>query len=371
MIKIRQYKPNEGRAKRWQCDIRVRLPCGNIYRERILAPGSNKSGAKRWADRRIDHLIKFGHDRNPGTSSTASDRDETVECPTVPTLEEFRSRYMREYAEANKEKPSSIASKESIIRVHLVPHFGSTRLDKFTTIDVQKLKLKLKSRRPKTINNILTVLSSLLKTAVEWRVIEKMPIRIQLVKVPEKKVSFYSRQEYTALVACAENIDPRIHIMVLLGGEAGLRLGESIGLRWEDVCFNDKMLTVQRSVWRGHVGSTKGNRIRRVPMTKRLVNALLEFQGTAIGPMVFYRDCGKPVNSRWVIYRLNKAQSAANLPRKGIHILRHSMISALAMKSAPVRVIQELAGHVDIGTTIGYMHVSDQSRSDVIKLLDD
>ena len=62
--------------------------------------------------------------------------------------------------------------------------------------------------------------------------------------------------------------------MVLLGGDAGLRLGEIIALEWRDVDLQARRLTVQRSDWQGHVTVPKGGRSRQLPMTQRLTAAL-------------------------------------------------------------------------------------------------
>jgi len=62
-----------------------------------------------------------------------------------------------------------------ILRVHLIPALGHKRLDAITSEDVQRLKRNLEAKSPKTVNNTLTVLNVLLKKAVEWEVIERMP----------------------------------------------------------------------------------------------------------------------------------------------------------------------------------------------------
>jgi integrase len=54
----------------------------------------------------------------------------------------------------------------------------------------------------------------------------------------------------------------------------------------------------------------------------------------------------------------------------GVHILRHTFCSHLAMRGAPVRAIQELAGHADLTTTMRYMHLSPASLQQAIGLLD-
>src|SRR6266699_2891770 len=63
------------------------------------------------------------------------------------------------------------------------------------------------------------------------------------------------------------------------------------------------------------------------------------------------------------------AQRLAGLHRAGVHVLRHTFCSHLAMKGAPARAIQELAGHADLSTTQRYMHLSPTATEDAIRLL--
>ena len=93
----------------------------------------------------------------------------------VPTLQEFAPRFVDGHARANRQKPSGIASKNAILRLYLIPAFGRKRLDAIKSEDVQRLKAQLEIKSPKTVNNVLAVLSMLLKKAVEWDVIERMP----------------------------------------------------------------------------------------------------------------------------------------------------------------------------------------------------
>ncbi len=59
-------------------------------------------------------------------------------------------------------------------------------------------------KAPKTVNNALTVLSVMLKKAVEWDVIERMPCRIQLLPVPKSSASFHDFEQYERLVEDGE-----------------------------------------------------------------------------------------------------------------------------------------------------------------------
>jgi integrase len=121
---------------------------------------------------------------------------------------------------------------------------------------------------------VLTVLNVLLKTAVAWGVMHRVPCAINLLRVAKSAASFYDFEEYERLVEAAHADSPTAYLVALLGGEAGLRCGEMMALEWSDVNLAKQQLTVARSEWKGHVTATKGGRVRYLPMTVRLANAL-------------------------------------------------------------------------------------------------
>src|SRR5581483_7597322 len=142
-VKVRRYR-NGG----WEVDVTVRLPDGSRRRERSKAPVSSKSAAHGWGEDRERHLLQHGPPQPP---------------KEVPTLETFAPRFLDGYAIANRQKPSVIEANESILKAHLIPLFGSKRLDAITSEEVQGIKRRLADRSPKTVNNVLSVLNMLLK----------------------------------------------------------------------------------------------------------------------------------------------------------------------------------------------------------------
>ena len=82
--------------------------------------------------------------------------------------------------------------------MHLVPALGARHLDAITTEDVQRLKRALENRSPKTVNNVLTVLNTLLKQAVAWDVIETVPCTIRLLKAPRAEAQFHDFEAFQA-----------------------------------------------------------------------------------------------------------------------------------------------------------------------------
>jgi site-specific recombinase XerD len=77
-----------------------------------------------------------------------------------------------------------------------------------------------------------------------------------------------------------------------------------------------------------------------------------------------------PITRDRVIKAVRGAQRVAGVPDQGVHVLRHTFCSHLAMKGAPARAIQELAGHADLSTTQRYMHLTPAATEDAIRLLD-
>jgi integrase len=234
---------------------------------------------------------------------------------------------------------------------------------------VQQLKRHLEDRAPKTVNNVLVVLNVLLKKAVEWDVIDRVPCVIRLLPLPKPSAGFYDFDDYERLIAAAKSLDARTHLIVLLGGEAGLRCGEMIALEWRDVNLQKRQLCVQRSEWKGHVTVPKGGRLRYVPLTIRLAAALREHRHLR-SDRVLCQPEGAAMSADIVKHHVERAARRAQIAESGVHRLRHTFCSHLAMRGAPARAIQELAGHKDLATTQRYMHLSPAALDSAIRLLD-
>ncbi len=350
----------------WEVDLRITLPDETKHRLRLKAPMKSRSAAERWGEARERHWYhKLTHPQS------------VVIHKEVPTLRAFAPRFLNGHARANRQKPSGIASKEMVLRVHLLPALGHKRLDAIKTENVQRLKGDLEVKSPKTVNNVLSVLSILLKKAVEWDVIDRMPCTVKLLPVPKGSTDFYDFGEYERLVEAAQLLDPRTHLIILLGGDAGLRCGEMVALEWKDVDLVNRQLTVSRSDWNGQVTTTKGGRSRHVPMTRRLAAALNEHRHLR-STRVLCQDDAEAFTRQIVQTRARRAAKRAGVlhgsPKSTggcVHILRHTFCSHLAMRGAPARAIQELAGHADLSMTQRYMHLSPAALDAAIRLLEE
>ena len=367
-VKLRSF-----RSGGFEVDIRFTYPDGSTFRRRFKAPVEGKTAARRWGEAREAELLKA-----PSPKERAEEERINKE---VPTLRDFGPRYIENHALADQLKASTVDWIEKTYKNHLYPELGDKPLDRIDDEDVQRLKARLADRNRKTVNNVLGILGHTLKTAVEWKVIDRLPCTVRMLKVSGALVKFYDFDDYKRLVEAAGAIDARTHLVVLLGGDAGLRRGEMLGLRWGDVDFKRRQLQVEEAVWerrkkdgtKGHdrvTDTPKGGRSRVVPLTDALFAALQAHRHLR-GDHVLYGNDGRPATSFFLRNLLEAAQKKAGLLSRtgGIHILRHTFCSHLAMRGAPAKAIQELAGHADLTTTMRYMHLSPAARQDAIALL--
>ncbi len=181
--------------------------------------------------------------------------------------------------------------------------------------------------------------------------------------------TFHDFDVYERLVEAARVTSPEAFLIVLLGGEAGLRCGEMIALEWADVDLTTRQLCVERADWDGYVTTPKGGRLRYIPLTVRLTQALREHRHLR-SPRVLCHEGGKGLNRNVVLGWVRRAARRAQIEKTGVHVLRHTFCSHLAMRGAPARAIQELAGHANITTTQRYMHLSPAAIEGAIRLLD-
>ena len=357
-VTIRPYERSQRGG--WEVDICMVLPDGSEARERRRAPVSAKQQAQRWGEARERQLLQDFLTR-PANETRNKE---------VPTLREFATRFIEEHAEANRQKPSGIYAKKSILRLYLEPLLGAKRLDDIKSADVQRLKRALRHLAPKTVNNVLTVLGKLLRVAVAWDVLAAMPCRIELLKSPKPEKSFYELDELARLLEAAGEIDAGARLLVLLGADAGLRRGEIVSLRWGDVDLVRREIAVRRADWNGIESLPKSGKGRTVELTSRLASALKQHRHQRSERVLCEAD-GTAITAATLSRWMRQATRRAGVKvAEGPHILRHTFCSHLAMRGAPLMAIKELAGHQDVSTTMGYMHLSPNAKRGAIALLE-
>jgi integrase len=287
----------------------------------------------------------------------------------VPTMKEFSREFLEVYAKANN-KPSELHTKTCAFRRHLVPEFGHLRLDQIDVRRIEHFKAKklAENLKAKTVNNFLTMIGKMLAVAIEWGVIPHAP-KMKWLRSPEPEFDFFTFEEAERLLDAIDQRDAEWRTMILLAMKTGLRLGELIALRWEDVDLVAGKLMVRRNCVRGIIGTPKSGKSREVPLSQMTIAALKQ-QRHLRGELVFCTADGRMFLKGEMKHPLWRASKRAGLRLVGWHALRHTFASHLAMRGVPLKAVQELMGHATIEMTMRYAHLAPTVTREAVAQLD-
>lgn len=331
---------------RWRVDIAV-LRGGEEVRVRRAAPTR-------------DAALKLERELR-----AKMDRGEIADAKAV-LYREWSKEFFEVYV-TNNNKPSERMAKEQVLRDHLLPFFGETRIDRICVAQIERFKseqLKV-GAKPKSINNRLAVLRRSLVIANEWGHLALVP-KVQRLKTAKEKFRFLSFEEATSLL---DGAAPEWRAMILLALRTGLRHGELLALKWENVDLVGGRVFVRRNVYRGIEGTPKGGHEREVPLSGEALAALRALPSRFRDNYVFGSGAVRLTagETKWPLW---SACRRGGIDRCGWHVLRHTFASHLVMRGVVLKAVQELMGHATIDMTMRYAHLSPVVRSDAVQLLD-
>lgn len=327
-------------------------------RERIRrrSPVDTKRGALDFERRLRQQLLD-------GTFEIDKEVEPTQE---IPTFAAFAVEFLSTYARANN-KPSEIHSKETMLRVHLTPAFGKLKLTEVDMRSIERYKAKKldSGLSPKSVNNTLTCLRRMLVLAMEWGLLKELP-RVKWLKAPKPEFDFLDFEEAERLL---KHADEEWRPMLVVALKTGLRLGELLALRWEDVDLIAGRLMVRRAVARGIIGTPKSGKPREVPLSGDAVKALKACSHLK-GELIFGGEGGEMLTKNGTKHPLWRACKRAGLRLVGWHCLRHTFASHLAMRGVPLISVQQMLGHSTIEMTMRYAHLAPAVNRQAVDLLD-
>ena len=354
---------------KWIADFR--LPDGT--RVKRVSPLQTKRGAEEF-----ERQLRLAASSTSTPSSVGAPPAPDAAAASETAFDTFAVEWLKTYAVVNN-KPSEVIAKESILRVHLIPFFGNRTISHITPREVErykaeKLKPDSKGGRlsPKSVNNHLTVLRKLLATAEEWGLIDRIP-KVRRLKVPQARFDWLNAEETDRFLVAVEKQYPQWYVFFLTALRTGMRRGEVFALHWEDVDLRAGHVTVRRSVFRGRLGTPKGDLERTIPLTSRLRQALQGHQlATRMkGDLVFPGSDGVLSNHQDHVDRpLHGALKLAGLRRIRFHDLRHSFASQLVSAGRSLKEVQELLGHQSIQMTMRYAHLAPERMREAIEVLE-
>ena len=286
------------------------------------------------------------------------------------TLSEFAQLWWHRHAQPNLQR-HTLEHYASMLDVHIIPRLGNARLRSLTPdlIGEMRAQMAVAGVGDPAIRKNLTLLQSILERAVEWRHLESNPARG--IRKPSQRRSRVVRpvspETVEAMRAHLLARDRRLDAtLVSVLAYAGVRPGEAIGLRWNDV--GQRTLLVERSVAFGQLKPTKTGRARTVRLLQPLAEDLAAWQQatprSAPTDLVFPSPEGSPWNAdrarNWRKRAFSEAARAAGAAHARPYDLRHSFISLLIAEGATVVEVARQAGHAPTMTLDTYAHLFDE-----------
>jgi integrase len=218
-------------------------------------------------------------------------------------VEEYLDRWLPTVKDTVKER--TWARHEEVVRLHLKPSIGRVKLQKLNALDVQELyRRKLdEGLSPRTVQIVHTTLHKALKQAVRWSLLQKNVTEAVTSPRPRKKeIRVLTSEEAKRLLLAAKG--ERFEALYVLAITTGIRQGELLGLKWDDVDLGEGILRVRRTVWKGRVSAPKSARANRsVRLTDMATEALKGQRYKGGSEWVFSTRNGTPVSCHNVINR--------------------------------------------------------------------
>lgn len=240
---------------------------------------------------------------------------------------------------------------------HILKFFGNPLLKQLCVEVIESYKaFRAKKVQITTVNKELDLLKSVLNRAVDWGYLRINPATmVKKFKEDVKEPIFLNKSEGSRLIGVAKG---QIRTMIVLGLCSGLRKTEMFNLTWADVDFVEKQLRVRIS---------KGKSFRVIPLNDLLWKTLMSHPRHKSSQFILHNSDG----SKWkdVRWSFQKTVKEAGLPEKTFHSLRHSFVTNLVSEGVDLRVVQELAGHKDLRTTMRYAHLTPNRLTDSVKKL--
>lgn len=288
----------------------------------------------------------------------------------------FAKLWLSDYA-AIHVKPSTLSVYTYIINSSFSAAFEDMNLSSIDNAIIQRYisERTREGRASATVKKELTLLKTMLGTAVEWGYLKTNPAaKAKPPKDTRQEMDFLTPNEVKLFLS---QLDDEWRPFFMTAVFTGMRLGEIIGLKWSDIDWNSSTIHVQRSVWNGTFLDTKSKNSNRViGMTPKLAEELIRHRTKQCHidcKLVFCNDEGNVLDAHNIRKRVfYPALEKAGLRRIRIHDLRHTFASLLINQGENLKYVQHQLGHASITTTVDrYGHLMPDIRMTACEKLDE
>ena len=288
-----------------------------------------------------------------------------------------------------KVRPSSHQTYKGYIDNHIKPNIGNIPLEKLTTMDLQKFYRKLltkgrverieskeqpKGLSAKTVRNINQVISSAMDLAVAQKIITTNPTNAcELPKVEHQEMQTIPAEQRQAFLQEAKATG--VYEMYYIELATGLRRGELLGLKWQDIDWKNGIIKVRRQVARvnGEIVEaplkTK-NSYRTVSISPQAMEVLREQKRKTNDAYVFPSPNGGPISPDSVNNMLKRVLERAGIPKVRFHDLRHTFATIALQNGVDIKTVSGMLGHFSAGFTLDtYAHVTTAAQKEAAQAM--
>ena len=255
----------------------------------------------------------------------------------------------------------------SNLKLYILPRWGDYPLRRVSSVEVEEWLKTLKHLAPGTKAKIRNVMSTIFRHAIRWGWLGQHENPIALVRCSSRRrrtPDTLTAEEFQALFHC---LPSRERTLGILCATTGLRISEVLGLKWEDIDFEDKSMKVLRSYVDGGIGPCKSETSQQpVPLDEIAVEGLNEWRSLcAYGEDKDWAFASETLFGKRPMWPdslrtkfLQPAAKKADIVKQiGWHTFRHTYSTLLKDNGEDVKVVQELMRHANITTTMNiYTH---------------
>lgn len=318
-------------------------------------------------------------------------RDQQLGLPIAPerqTVKQFLTRWLTESAKPTL-RPTTFATYSIHVRVHIVPALGHIPLQQLSPQDVQAfINHKLEpGLSPRSVSDIYAVLRRALNQAVKWSLVPRnVATIVDTPRVPRKQMRCLTPEQARKLLVTVQG--DRLEALYSVAIALGLRRGEALALKWEDVDLDLGILhikaglvRIEGKLQRVEPKTAMSRRTIRLPWVanvalrahKERQSEDREIAGARWNEMglVFPSQVGTHLEPRSFKRNLDRALQKAGLEHIRIHDLRHTAASLMLAQGVSPKMVSEILGHSRVGITFDtYVHIYDAMRQEAADMMD-
>lgn len=282
------------------------------------------------------------------------------EAPKTPYFKQYTDQWWKLY-KLPKLRHTTRTTYRNLLDNHIIPYFGKMRLEEISTNTIQTFYNENNSKSKSTVRQMSILLHQIFDMAVEDGHMRMNPTESKRLALPSRKSSREALEaaDVKDILKSLDKLEERERVLMGLFLFTGMRRGEVLGLRWENIDWEKKLVNVEQAVTfcnnQPVVGETKseaGN--RAIPLDLQL-EAILKPVKKALGFVI--GDGEKPLTERTFTRMWQRIGKKIDLHGATPHVFRHTYITMAASSGIDVKTLQAIAGHADIKMTMDrYAH---------------